>query len=132
MTMQKDFFDKKMIYIFLIDIIGVTLLILFGFLIAETILPGIVAAYISPLLLFTIAFALIYIAVYMARHNAIDFAPRSPRPMLIAGGYIFFIILCAIASFRFGIFYGVIVLVFASMIFFLCASLLKDIIHTNQ
>jgi hypothetical protein len=132
MTMQKKLFDKKMIYMFLVDIISVTLFILFGFLVAETILPGIIAAYISPLSLFTTVFVLIYLAVYVARHNAIEFTPHSSRPILIACGYFFFIILCAIASFRFGIFYGTIVLVFATIFFFLSASLLKDMIHTNR
>ena len=119
-------------YKILTDIFLLVLLVTGGFIISETILPGILSAYISPFTLFVIVFFIMNIISFIA-HKQGAYAPiTKSKNILLNLSLPLFIILISITSIGYGYFFGSIIIFFSIMTFFLLNTLLHDILHTNN
>lgn len=117
-------------YKIFVDILWMILLIASIYMTAETILPGIISAYISPLLLFSGIFFIFIALSFFARINNISFPQKKKNVIIFMCGISFFSMCVAIASFRFGIIACVLFTVFSAIILTLFYTILhKEILH---
>jgi len=125
----KKILENPITYKLLIDVFVLTLIAMIIFITGETIIPGIISAYVSPITAFAIIFVLISIIAFITHKTHVSTKPTSQKKSLFILSIIFFIALISIASFRFDFFFGSIVVIFSIAILFLFNSLLRDIIH---
>ncbi len=125
----KNSIKNPITYKILVDIFFVTLLIISGFIIAETILPGLISAYISPFLLFISIFLIIIVISFVARKQHIHTNITKSKKVLLALSILLFTIFISIASLNYGYFFGSIIIILSITTFILFYYIVKDILH---
>ncbi len=116
-------------YKILIDIFFITLLIAGGFIITETLLPGLISAYISPFILFVSIFVIIIFISLTAKQQKIHTNIVQPNKFLLSLFVLLFVILISIAGLSYGYFFDSIVIIFSTAILMLLYSLFTDLLH---
>ncbi len=125
----KNLIKNPITYKILVDIFFVTLLIISGFIIAETMLPGLISAYISPFLLFISIFLIIISISFVARKQHIHTNITKSKKVLLALSILLFTIFISIASLNYGYFFGSIIIILSITTFILFYYIVKDILH---
>ena len=117
--------------VFFIDIITVCLFIVACALIGETILPGIIYRYVSPVTLYGLLFALCIFTIFLTRAQNLSFTPQKNISIFTILGFSFFIGLTAIACIRYGTFLTGIMIFLMSIFFWLAHKLYRDELYRS-
>ncbi|MFA5985733.1 MAG: hypothetical protein WC819_00110 [Parcubacteria group bacterium] len=113
------------------DIMRAGLFVIAIILIGETILPGIISNHISPVLLYAKLFAICIIVAYMARTQGRYYMIQKTKMLPLLGAYVFFIALVGLACFRYGIFFGSMMIICMTLLFFALSMLYKHELHRS-
>ena len=119
-------------YKILIDIFFILLFIIGSFIIAETLLPGLISSYISPFILFVSIFIIISIISFIARNQDIHANIKTSKKILLTLSTSLFIALISIASFGYGYFFGSIIIILSVTTCILLFSITKDLLHKKK
>ena len=129
--MKNNILQSPLTYTLILDLSIIPLLIISAFIIGDTILPGILTRYISPLWLYGAMCIMIVFLTYIAKRQKITFSSSSQNLFLRLCAYCFFLTFTIIACFRFGILYGSVMIIFAFMLFFVTESILIDTLKST-
>ena len=132
MTQIKKLLRNIITYKILIDIFFLLLLVTSFFIIAETLLPGIVSVYISPFFLFTSIFLIIAL-IALASHKQNIYTPtKKSSKTLFFSSVLIFITITSISSFSYGYLFGGIIVILATATFILLYLIIQeDFLHKN-
>ncbi len=128
----KKLIKNPITYKILSDIFLILLSIIIFFLISETILPGLISFYISPLTLFFYAFSIILLISLTAQKQNIytPIIKQKKRTRMIVS--FLFIIFVLIAGSKYSYLFDIIIVLFSIIIFFLINTLFLEILHTKH
>lgn len=124
--MIKNIIKIPFIYSVLVDILIITLVIVSGFILSETVLPGIVSIYISPFILFGCMIVIALLTAFVARIQHIYFPIKNKSMPMIISGTLIFSIFVAIASYRFGYILCAIFTIFSMITFILLYNTFRE------
>ena len=124
-----NLFKNPITYKILIDIFLIMLLVTGGFVISETLLPGVIGAYISPFILFVITFLITIVISFITRKQSIHAPIKKPNKVLFILSLLLFTIFISVASFGYGYFFGSLIILFSISIFILLYSLIQDLLN---
>jgi len=132
MTQIKKLLRNIITYKILIDIFFLLLLVTSFFIIAETLLPGIVSAYISPFYLFTSVFLIIALIALTSHEQNIYTPTKKSSKILFFSSVLIFIAIISISSFSYGYLFGSIIVILATATFVLLYLIIQeDFLHKN-
>ncbi len=117
--------------VFFIDIISVCLFVIACALIGETILPGIIYRYISPVTVYGILFILCIFTIFLTRTQNISFTLKKNISFFTILGFFFFIGLTAIACIRYGTLFTGSMVFLMSIFFWIAHKLYRDELHKS-
>lgn len=126
MNTLKKIYKNPLTYTITVDVLIALLFVAACFVISESILPGIVSAYISPVLLFGSVFILFVVIALIARTQDIFFSIKKKSTLLFVCGMLFFTALTAVASFRFGIALCTIFTIISAIVFILLYKIFHE------
>jgi hypothetical protein len=125
----KQKLKNPFLYKILVDFFALLIIVIFGFIVAETILPGLVTAYLSPFLLFVLAFATIFIITLLSHYSSIYANNKPHKKITLTLLIIIFMIIVSLAGFKYNLFFNIIITIFCTLTVVLLYKLTKEMIR---
>jgi len=126
----KHILKNPLTYKIFIDILFLLIITTAIFLAFEVIIPGIITIYISPFILFSSLFILVWLVAKLAHHiNVAAQITRHNKIITVLTSF-FFALLIGIVGFRYGFFLDSIIVIFSLLTFILLHSLARDMMHS--
>jgi len=125
----KYIFKSPLLYKILVDIFLLFIIAVVFLLVLETVIPGIITMYVSPLTLFSILFIFIWLIAKLSHGIPSTAHITSHSKIMLILTTLFFALLIGIAGFRYDFFFGGIVVIFSITIFMLLHHLVKDMLR---
>ncbi len=123
----KTIIKSPVTYATCVDILFLLLIIASGFVLSEIILPGIISAYISPFVLFSIIFITLITIIFLAHKQDISFSThKTPKKRIMLVYTIIFIGCIGVAGFRFGWIPGAIMTFLSTLAFMLFFKVIHE------
>ena len=125
----KSFIHSLLLYKILVDILSLLLIVTIAFIISETIIPGIISTYISPITIFAGIFTMITAISFIAHKQNIAIPLAMHNRFSTSIAIVFFLFVITIAGFHYGYIFESIIIILSTITFILLHALVHDMIH---
>ncbi|PID51858.1 MAG: hypothetical protein CR972_04955 [Candidatus Moraniibacteriota bacterium] len=126
MKLIRETIKNPTTYKILIDIVVLLLFFVCGFIIFETILPGILSAFISPFKLFATLYILLTIVAFVAYKQNISFTSKKTHTFFFVFFLLIFCACVSLSSIRFNLLFAVLATLLCASVFAMFYSVLQE------